>query len=197
MKTHFAPFTDVEDIEQAPCGTWLGEAPSLSGDWAMVDCRLCHSRRERITAAAADEERFIIEHMGDMAAFMRAEAEASQENICTPQLHPLSPLLRGGETIGSWSTFNSNPAGPADAPCQRSSHRLTRARLESLLMKRRAARGVYTDEHLRVTRSRQSHLDIYERSIVECFVMSPMVKRRVSPRPKDITANSHAVLLRL
>lgn len=74
MKTHFAPFTDVEDIEQAPCGTWLGEAPSLSGDWAVVDCRLCHSRRERIIAAAADEERFIVEQMGDMAAFMRAQA---------------------------------------------------------------------------------------------------------------------------
>ncbi|MBC3504853.1 hypothetical protein HU761_26085 [Pseudomonas sp. SWRI59] len=86
MKTHFAPFTDLEDIEQTPCGTWLGEASELSGDWAEVDCQLCQKRKERIIAAAADEERFIVEQMGDMAAFMRAEDSAQQENICTPQL---------------------------------------------------------------------------------------------------------------
>jgi hypothetical protein len=86
VKTHFAPFTDLEDIEQAPCGNWLGESSELSGDWARVDCRLCKKRRERIIAAAADEERFIVEQMGDMAAFMREEGSASQENICTPQL---------------------------------------------------------------------------------------------------------------
>ncbi|MGF6392133.1 hypothetical protein [Pseudomonas plecoglossicida] len=85
MKTHFAPFTDLEDIEQAPCGTWLGEASELSGDWAEVDCLLCKKRRERIIAAA-DEECFIVEQMGDMAAFMRAADSAPQENICTPQL---------------------------------------------------------------------------------------------------------------
>lgn len=72
MKTHFAPFTDLEDIEQAPCGTWLGEAPELSGDLAEVDCLLCQRRKDRIITAAADEERFIVEQMGDMAAFMRA-----------------------------------------------------------------------------------------------------------------------------
>ena len=86
MKTHFAPFTDLEDIEQAPCGTWLGESPELSGDWTEVDCRLCQKRKERIIAAAADEERFIVEQMGDMAACMRAEDSAQQENICTPKL---------------------------------------------------------------------------------------------------------------
>nr|WP_189673463.1 MULTISPECIES: hypothetical protein [unclassified Pseudomonas] len=76
----------MEDIEQTPCGTWLGEASELSGDWAEVDCQLCQKRKERIIAAAADEERFIVEQMGDMAAFMRAEDSAQQENICTPQL---------------------------------------------------------------------------------------------------------------
>ncbi|HEN8726635.1 TPA: hypothetical protein U8214_000482 [Pseudomonas putida] len=86
MTTHFAPFTDLDDLEQAPCGTWLGESSELSGDWALVDCRLCTKRRERIIAAAADEERFIVEQMGDMAAFMRAEGFVPQENICTPKL---------------------------------------------------------------------------------------------------------------
>ncbi|MBK5008434.1 hypothetical protein IAE33_000294 [Pseudomonas sp. S60] len=74
MKTHFAPFTDLEDIGQAPCGTWLGESPELSGDWAKVDCLLCQKRKVRIITAAADEERFIVEQMGNMAAFMRAQA---------------------------------------------------------------------------------------------------------------------------
>lgn len=86
MTTHFAPFTDLEDIEQAPCGTWLGESSELSGDWAMVDCRLCRKRKSNITKAAAAEERAIVEQMGDMAAFMRAEDSAPQENICTPKL---------------------------------------------------------------------------------------------------------------
>ncbi|MDM9601390.1 hypothetical protein QTN23_26675 [Pseudomonas shirazica] len=74
MKTHFAPFTDLEDIEQAPCGTWLGEASELSGDWAEVDCLLCQRRKEKILASAEAEERFIVEQMGHMAAHMRDQA---------------------------------------------------------------------------------------------------------------------------
>lgn len=72
MKTHYAPFTDLEDLEQAPCGSWLGEASELSGDWVKVDCQRCHSRKEKIIGSAAAEERAIVEQMGDMAAFMRA-----------------------------------------------------------------------------------------------------------------------------
>ncbi|WP_060545664.1 hypothetical protein [Pseudomonas sp. NBRC 111136] len=73
MKTHFAPFTDLDDLEQAPCSTWLGDASELSGDWAKVDCLLCHKHRAKIVAAAAAEESAIVEQMGHMAAFMRAE----------------------------------------------------------------------------------------------------------------------------
>nr|WP_314872108.1 hypothetical protein [uncultured Pseudomonas sp.] len=73
MKTHFAPFTDLEDIEQAPCGTWLGESSEMSGDWSKVDCLLCQNHKQKLIEAAADEERFIVEQMGDMAAFMRAQ----------------------------------------------------------------------------------------------------------------------------
>ncbi|HFQ8053601.1 TPA: hypothetical protein ACHTCR_005490 [Pseudomonas putida] len=86
MKTHFAPFTDLEDLEQAPCGSWLGDTSELSGDWAEVDCLLCKKRRERIIAAAAEEERLIVAQMGNMATFMRAVDSAPQENICTPKL---------------------------------------------------------------------------------------------------------------
>ncbi|QKL02935.1 hypothetical protein GEV39_16790 [Pseudomonas sp. NY5710] len=73
MRTHFVPFTDLEGLEQAPCGTWLGESSELSGDWSEVDCLLCQKRKKKILASAADEERFIVEQMGDMAAFMRAQ----------------------------------------------------------------------------------------------------------------------------
>ncbi len=73
MKTHFAPLTDLDDLEQAPCGAWLGDASELSGDWANVDCLLCQRRKQKIIAAAAAEERAIIEQMCDMAVFMRAE----------------------------------------------------------------------------------------------------------------------------
>lgn len=86
MRMHFAPLTDLEDLEQAPRGTWLGDASELSGDWTDVDCQLCHKRKEKILAAAQAEERFIVEQMGDMAAFMRAEGSDPQENICTPRL---------------------------------------------------------------------------------------------------------------
>ncbi|MNN15591.1 hypothetical protein D3C81_1287000 [compost metagenome] len=52
----------------------------------MVDCRLCQKRKSNITKAAAAEERAIVEQMGEMADFMRAERSAPQENICTPTL---------------------------------------------------------------------------------------------------------------
>ena len=71
MKTHFAPFTDLDDLEQAPCGTWLGEASELSGDWAKVNCLHCQTLKQKIIVAAAAEESAIVEQMGDMAAFMR------------------------------------------------------------------------------------------------------------------------------
>lgn len=73
MKTHFAPFTDLDDLEQAPCGTWLGDASELSSDWAKVDCLLCQKRKEQIIAPAAAEDRAIVEQMGRVAAFMSAE----------------------------------------------------------------------------------------------------------------------------
>ncbi|MDR2317782.1 MAG: hypothetical protein LBF06_15485 [Pseudomonas sp.] len=51
-----------------------------------VDCLLCQKRKEKLIEAAADEERFIVEQMGDMAAYMRAVDADPQENIRTPQL---------------------------------------------------------------------------------------------------------------
>lgn len=73
MKTHFFSGPGSDDIEQAPCGTLLGEGSGLSGMWERVDCRRCQARKEKIIDTAATEERAIVEQMGDMAAFMRDE----------------------------------------------------------------------------------------------------------------------------
>jgi hypothetical protein len=75
VKTHFCPGVAPDDIEQAPCGTLLGEDSQLSGDWANVDCRLCQKRKANITKSAEAEESAIIEQMGEMAKFMRADLE--------------------------------------------------------------------------------------------------------------------------
>jgi hypothetical protein len=47
MATHFDPYPDDDEAEQAPCGTWLGAAHEAS-------------------------EAAIVEQMGDMAVYMRA-----------------------------------------------------------------------------------------------------------------------------
>jgi hypothetical protein len=41
--------------------------------WERVDCHRCQALKEKIIDTAATEERAIVEQMGDMAAFMRAE----------------------------------------------------------------------------------------------------------------------------
>ncbi|WP_339418949.1 hypothetical protein [Pseudomonas sp. RL_105y_Pfl1_103] len=73
MKTHFFVGPEADDIERASCGTWLGEGSGLSGMWERVDCRRCQALKEKIIDTAATEERAIVEQMGDMATFMRAE----------------------------------------------------------------------------------------------------------------------------
>ncbi len=84
MRTHYYPsglaLYDSEGqcyVEQASCGTWLGEASNLSGDWGRVDCASCLKRKTKIITAHAAEERAIVSQMGDMAAFMRS-AEQEQ-----------------------------------------------------------------------------------------------------------------------
>lgn len=81
MKTHYFPwgFTDEEEPEQAPCGTWLGGDSNLTSDWQRVDCVLCLKRKSRITKVYAAEEQAIVAQMGHMAAFMKAEQEPSHD----------------------------------------------------------------------------------------------------------------------
>lgn len=71
MKTHFCPHPQDESEEQAVCGTWLGEASNLSGDWSRVDCLRCIKNKEKITLSVAAEESAIVQQMGRMAEFMR------------------------------------------------------------------------------------------------------------------------------
>lgn len=83
MATHFDPFPDDNEAEQAPCGTWLGEASNGTSNWSHVDCRLCLSMKAKIIAAHEASEAAIVEQMGEMAAYMRvgiptAEFEAAE-----------------------------------------------------------------------------------------------------------------------
>ncbi|MFV3289210.1 hypothetical protein ACNFBR_10755 [Pseudomonas sp. NY11955] len=72
MKTHYDPHPHGEESEeQAVCGTWLGGESNLSDDWSGVDCQRCLNGKGKIEAAIADEEAFIVEQMGHMAAHMR------------------------------------------------------------------------------------------------------------------------------
>ena len=72
MATHFDPYPDDEEGEQAPCGTWLGEASNGTSNWAHVDCGLCLRMKAKISAAHEASEAAIVEQMGDMAVYMRA-----------------------------------------------------------------------------------------------------------------------------
>jgi len=72
MKTHFFMEPWGDDIERAPCGTWLGEDSGLSGMWERVDCLRCQAVKEQIIESAETEEHAIVEQMGDMANVMRS-----------------------------------------------------------------------------------------------------------------------------
>ena len=86
MKTHFFAGPGGDDIERAPCGTWLGEGSGLSGMWEKVDCRRCQAMKAQIIESAATEERAIVEQMGDMANFMRSTCQESK-----PETEELMP----------------------------------------------------------------------------------------------------------
>ncbi len=58
--------------EETPIPTCC-QGSGLSGMWERVDCHRCQALKEKIIDTAATEERAIVEQMGDMAAFMRAE----------------------------------------------------------------------------------------------------------------------------
>lgn len=85
MATHYDPYPDDDETEQAPCGTWLGEASNGTSHWAHVDCGLCLRMKAKISAANEASEAAIVEQMGDMAEYMRvgiptAELEAADTN---------------------------------------------------------------------------------------------------------------------
>ena len=71
MATHFDPYPDDEEAEQAPCGIWLGEASNGTSNLAHVDCKLCRRLKDKISTAHEASEAAIVEQMGDMAAYMR------------------------------------------------------------------------------------------------------------------------------
>ncbi len=78
MATHFEPYPDDAEAEQAPCGVWLGEASNGTSNWAHVDCGLCLRMKAKISAAHEASESAIVEQMGDMAAYMRVGIPTAQ-----------------------------------------------------------------------------------------------------------------------
>lgn len=72
MKTHYDPFSD-DDVEQAPCGTWLGETSSVTGDWGRVTCGHCISKKRRINSSIKADEKVIVTQLGDMADLMTTQ----------------------------------------------------------------------------------------------------------------------------
>ena len=72
MATHFDPYPDDDEAEQATSGTWLGEASNGTSNWGHVDCGLCLRMKAKISAAHEASETAIVEQMGYMAVYMRA-----------------------------------------------------------------------------------------------------------------------------
>lgn len=72
MATHFDPYSEDDEAEQAPCGTWLGAASNGTSNWVHVDCGLCLKMKDKISAAHEASEAAIVEQMGNMAVYMRA-----------------------------------------------------------------------------------------------------------------------------
>lgn len=70
MKTHYYPFGFPDDVEQAPCGTWFGEASDVSGSWENVTCGNCKRSKKRIMGVIAADEKEIVKQMGGMVEFM-------------------------------------------------------------------------------------------------------------------------------
>ena len=64
-------------------------------------------------------------------------------------------------------------------------------------MKGHPARCINTDEHLRLSGSGESDLNIYVRPIVERLVVGAVVKCRVGPFPENVSTNSHLTVPRL
>jgi hypothetical protein len=74
MSTHYYPYIgDLEELEQAPCGTWLGENSEFTGEWGWVTCGRCIRSKERLIVAIEADEREIVKQMGEMAEFMERD----------------------------------------------------------------------------------------------------------------------------
>jgi hypothetical protein len=68
MKTHFNYFFD-DDMEQAMCGTWLGEDNDLTSNWKFVDCKRCLKQKEKFIKWIENTEKIIVKQMGEMVEF--------------------------------------------------------------------------------------------------------------------------------
>ncbi|KXS54675.1 MAG: hypothetical protein AWU57_936 [Marinobacter sp. T13-3] len=79
MATHYNPSHDNDEVEQAACGTWVGETSDFTGDWRRVTCRKCLRGQDRIMGVAVETEKDIVEQMGSMADYFERALPADAE----------------------------------------------------------------------------------------------------------------------
>jgi len=88
--------------------------------------------------------------------------------------------------------LGGDSARTSHAPSQCPGHRLAWAGVDDLFVKRSASGRIDADEHLRVARPRQPHLNIDKRAVIERFVVLSVVECGIRPLPINVSANSHA-----
>jgi len=103
-----------------------------------------------------------------------SSSRGSLRGNCYPRLPAAcsSKPLRRLVALGSEAPRTSPPD-------QGTRHRLSWTRVEGFFMQCHTAAGIHAYEHLRAARSRQPHLDIHRRAVVQRFIVSSVVKRRV------------------
>lgn len=73
-KVHHDPYCDGEAPDVAECGTRVGIDEFLhTGNWDLVTCKRCISKRSKIESAYNKTEEDIVNQLGDMAKSMRGE----------------------------------------------------------------------------------------------------------------------------
>jgi hypothetical protein len=78
MKTHFDPYTEIDDIpDQAMCGVLIGESYETTTNWEKVDCKRCINSKNKIMKFVEQTEANIIKYMGDFVEFEKRRAHVA------------------------------------------------------------------------------------------------------------------------
>jgi len=70
-KIHFDPYgDDYSCVENTPCGVRMPEDYKSSSLWTDVDCKRCLYNRAKLTDSFKENEKAIVNQMGDMADYL-------------------------------------------------------------------------------------------------------------------------------